>query len=525
MITPTGTGTHSPDVETGMKHRRTTFRVALSMTALIALMGCSDDLPGTAGGAEKAPTVIRISGAGGSGGAKMSETAALGAPEAMSSDAAPTSRMMMPCFGLTEYVLVGELPALDTPVDGWRYAPSTQLDEEAVARIAAAFGVGGDIVELPPDWGGGWRIGPDDGSAPALWFGADGLGWWSYSAPWNTTAEANAVASDQAVAPSGEGEGAMVDPSIKPMELQPPVGVPDAARATELARQVFEQLGLEVGETDLEVYADQWGASVTLWHTLDGMRTGYATGLGFGADAAITYAGGQSREPERVTGFERVGTSAGFDRLVDSGGMWWGGGYARPKVSCAPPLVMDDSVTVEPGLTPEGAPEPATEPASEPQFVEPPTITVEIVSVKEAWWTLYDMDGTVWLVPGYVFVDREGGEHMVPAVSDDLVQPVEPTSVDEPVVSEPTPVVSEPLPVEPGTSEPVDVADPAAATATAEEIIGLTEDKAAAVVEGAGLAWRVVERDGEQFPVTADYRTDRVNAVIADGVVTSAKVG
>jgi len=518
MITPTGTGSPSLDVEPGMRHRRTTFRVALSMTALIALMGCSDDLPGAAGGAEKAPTVIRISGAGASGGAKVGETAALGAPEAMSSDAAPSSRMMMPCFGLTEYVLVGELPALDTPVDGWRYAPATQLDEEAVTRIAAAFGVAGDIVALPPDWGGGWRIGPDDGSAPAIWFGADGLGWWSYSAPWNMTPDMGVIATDQAV-----------EPSTEPVQPQPPVGVPDAALAASLARQVFEQLGLEVSDADLEVYADDWGASVTLWHTLDGVRTGYATGLGFGANATITYAGGQLNEPERVTGFERVGTAAAFDRLAANGGMWWGGGLAKPMIDCAVPMV-DERMMVDPGVATEssagatdsGEPAPMPEPLPMPEPVVPPTVTIEIVSVEEAWWTLYDMDGTVWVVPGYRFLDREGGEHLVPAVSDELVQPVEPTSVDEPVVSEPEPVVGEPA-TEPVVTEPV--GDPAVIEELVRKVVGLAENEAATIVEQAGLAWRVTERDGEQFPVTADYRTDRINAVITDGLVAAATIG
>ena len=40
-----------------------------------------------------------------------------------------------------------------------------------------------------------------------------------------------------------------------------------------------------------------------------------------------------------------------------------------------------------------------------------------------------------------------------------------------------------------------------------------------------GLTVRVVARDGEYFAVTKDYRTDRVNFVINDGVVVKATIG
>lgn len=57
------------------------------------------------------------------------------------------------------------------------------------------------------------------------------------------------------------------------------------------------------------------------------------------------------------------------------------------------------------------------------------------------------------------------------------------------------------------------------------EVVGMSEAAARARAERAGLTSRVVQRDGEQFPVTMDYSTRRLNLVIESGTVTAATVG
>lgn len=56
-------------------------------------------------------------------------------------------------------------------------------------------------------------------------------------------------------------------------------------------------------------------------------------------------------------------------------------------------------------------------------------------------------------------------------------------------------------------------------------LVGLTENDASAWCEEARLTTRVTARDGQRFVVTMDYRLDRVNLVIDDGVVTRAHIG
>jgi hypothetical protein len=56
-------------------------------------------------------------------------------------------------------------------------------------------------------------------------------------------------------------------------------------------------------------------------------------------------------------------------------------------------------------------------------------------------------------------------------------------------------------------------------------VIGLTVDQATTWATANGYTVRVVEVDGVGQVVTMDYKLDRINLVVAKGVVTSAKMG
>lgn len=70
-----------------------------------------------------------------------------------------------------------------------------------------------------------------------------------------------------------------------------------------------------------------------------------------------------------------------------------------------------------------------------------------------------------------------------------------------------------------------DLTVPAEVTDLAGSVVGMTEAEAQSAVEKAGYTFRVLMRDGEGLPATADYRVDRINVEIEDGTVTSASVG
>ena len=57
------------------------------------------------------------------------------------------------------------------------------------------------------------------------------------------------------------------------------------------------------------------------------------------------------------------------------------------------------------------------------------------------------------------------------------------------------------------------------------DALGLTEEESVKLLEEKGFVVRVVERDGEPYAITFDYRTNRINLVIVDGIVTEAYIG
>ena len=64
--------------------------------------------------------------------------------------------------------------------------------------------------------------------------------------------------------------------------------------------------------------------------------------------------------------------------------------------------------------------------------------------------------------------------------------------------------------------------------AVSQEVIGMTEEQAIQTIEGISseqLAYRVVRRDDEFYPMTMDYRINRINLEIDDGLVTKTFIG
>ena len=64
--------------------------------------------------------------------------------------------------------------------------------------------------------------------------------------------------------------------------------------------------------------------------------------------------------------------------------------------------------------------------------------------------------------------------------------------------------------------------------AVAAEVIGMTEEQAIQTIEGISseeMTYRVVRRDDESYPMTMDYRINRINLEIDNGLVSKASIG
>ena len=72
--------------------------------------------------------------------------------------------------------------------------------------------------------------------------------------------------------------------------------------------------------------------------------------------------------------------------------------------------------------------------------------------------------------------------------------------------------------------QPIEESEPIAQS-KADQLIGMKEGTAKLCADFNGWGYRVGMRDGEYFPVTRDYRIDRITVSIAKEVITEVQVG
>lgn len=505
----------------------------VAAAAVFGLAGCGDSPNSTTSGNSLA--VIQI----GQGGSANPTSAG-----------AETSadKMMVP-YQIINFIYDGELPNLGDTGKAWKLPAGTELDTARVARIAEQLGVDGEVRELPADQGGGWMVGAADYTTANLNVSKDGmLSWWFNPDPsvyGNGTVECvvESVSSegsegggdapappDSAVEEPITTEPVTTEP-VRCEEPAPPVNVPTQDEALAKATALFGDLGYDMADYEFEAYADEWSAYVTAYQMVGGFRSPLTLSAGFGAEGVLTWASGTLAEPQDVGDYPLVAVQDGIDRMNAEGGYWmgyYGPAGAMVKTAGDTP-VANDTATAESGSA-EVAPEPVpaetvpgeTEPGGTPidtVLVDPPVcdpaadcvdtsiapeeVTVHLNSAEMALTMVWDVDGSVWLVPAYSFTSTDGGEYTVIAVDEEFVE-----LPDMGVTPEPMPVDDT------GTVEEVD------ADSAMSILVGVEETEATKLAEENGWTMRVVRRDGEDLAATMDYSPSRVNVAVEAGVVT-----
>lgn len=150
-----------------------------------------------------------------------------------------------------------------------------------------------------------------------------------------------------------------------------------------------------------------------------------------------------------------------------------------------------------------------------------------------------DTEGIVWSPPRQACTDTDEGNWEAVTMSDDHldVSSRDPERTDSTSSGGITPLPGI-IDGEPGTGErsnrspggdsngeTSDSFEPAPGKVPLVDVTGLTETEAVGVLTNAGVTTRVIERDGEMFAMTMDYRSDRANLVITQGVVVTATIG
>jgi hypothetical protein len=425
------------------------------------------------------------------------------------------------------------------------------VDAAEVARIAAALGVPGEPVAADPQTGNAWRVGPDDGSAPALFVASDGLLSWYYSPAWATTpvvgcavaGSAGAgvddvdvavdVAIDVAEVPPGTGDVAVDVPADTRLpveecpEPEPPVGVPTAEQAEARVRELLAALGEDAAAFQFETYADEWSASVTAYRLVDGLRWPLAYGFGFGAEGALQWASGSLAEPIPTGPYPLVDLDTALARLGEQNAMWgYGGTVAIDARAAEETAAASTAAEVAAPETPVEAPVDdqgdAGTPAPDEITETPEPIVATLVDVRADFWWVWDTDNSVWLLPAYTFTDADGIPFTIPAVTDDYMIVVEPVvePLPEPMPAEPVdPVVVDPPATEPAPGESTPPA-PTGTLADLEALVGVPLPEFEDLATRFGYTTRVARVDGVDQALTMDYSESRVNVAVEGDIVT-----
>ena len=515
----------------------------LSVCAILVLAACGDDdsVSSPTDPTLQPPVAVNVAGSGGG----TADAGALGRVAQSETAVATDTDMstgLMPAFG--GYVFeVGEgLPALPTNSTGYHFPAGVDVDATEVARVADALGVEGEPVEVPSDAGNPttWRVGPDDGSAPALFVSNDGQLSWSYSIAWATAAfegcgvsgsegsVTGSVVEGDAATGVAVAETAPADDAPAPDQLpaieecptpEPPAGVPTADDAATKTNELLTALGEDPAAFELETFADEWSASVTAYTTLDGVRWPSGYGFGFGAEGALQWASGTLADPVATGPYPLIDVDTAIARLADQNGMW---GYGGVDV-----LAVDARETVDAGETGAAAPDEVArdrttddeqtmpiDDGSIPPTPEP--IVATLVDVKADLWWVWDTDSSVWLLPAYTFTDTAGNAFTVPAVTDEYMIVVEPTIDSEPVPAEPL----DPVVVDPPTSDPATSGVAPGDPAVLDQFVGVPLPEFEDVAKRYGFTTRVARQDGVDLAGTADFSESRVNVAVEGDVVT-----
>ena len=531
-------------------------RFALAAAALVLGISACGGANNTSTAA-KAPTVIHV-GSGGGGNSKATAGAAV-------------DESMRPYFGNITYVYDGQFPDLGTLGGAWSLPTGAKPDLNRVAAIANALGVKGEVRSLPTEQGGGWAVGPNDGSAPSILVGNDAqLSWWyngtvattGYSCAGSATTVGGdavgaggvggAVGGGVAVPPPDASVGGSkpdvappdnVVSTTVPMPCEPPpppANVPDKAAALAKAKAILSAAGVDLAAYDVTTYADSYGASVTGQLMLGTHRSPLSVNVGFGADAAITYASGFLAVPQAAADYPLVSAEVGVQRLNDPTGrfIFSGGPFAiRDAVGVnvatssiggsAPaggasepaPVLKPAAVPIEPPTPapmPCGASTGCTTPAPP---APPPPVTIHLNAVRVDLTMVWAQDGTIWLLPAYTFTAIDASEYTVVAVDESYLDLPKPVTLDTgqgaptPVVTVIPPTPDPVVPVEPTTMPPV---DPAVA---AKVLVGLTLAQATDTAKANGWTVRVSTLDGQSQILTADFSQTRVNLSVTGGMV------
>ena len=299
--------------------------------------------------------------------------------------------------------------------------------EEVLANVAAIFGVEGTLKKYPDfaETNPGYFFGQSDDP-----WGYDGKNpvislWWSGTASWNYS---NPIAYPESKCEETDADGNCTTwTEFKPT----PELLPSKEEATAKALEVFNATGLDVSASEIRIDASEWGVSASASMSVDGQPTNVEWYLGWSSTGILSYAGGHSVAAEAMGTFDTISALSAVERLAD----WrWSGSpsglfYQRfqPQVYAEPaPYIRSGEATSDSESADSSI---AIDPMPGEEFV-PETVTLTVVESESALLSVWDANGEVWLVPGYILINDQGWFGAVISLIEGVIELPKETEVD-----------------------------------------------------------------------------------------------
>jgi hypothetical protein len=336
-----------------------------------------------------------------------------------------SDKMMMP-FNYFEFIAGGNLSNEAGSGEVYKLVRQS-TPEEVLENVAKVFGVEGSIKQYPDfaETNPGYFFGQSDDP-----WGYDSENpvislWWSGTASWNYS---NPIAYPESVCLETDADGNC----MAYQEFMPtPELLPSREEALAKALEVFNATGLSVGESDIRIDISEWGVNASASMTVGGQPTNVEWYLGWSSTGVLSYAGGHSVAAESMGSFDTISALSAVDRLED----WrWSGspsGYfyqrfqPRAISEPAPFVKTDDSVTDGSEADSSVSVEPMPGPITEPE-----TLTLTILEAESALLSVWDANGEVWLVPGWILINDQGWFGAVISLIEGVIELPKETEVD-----------------------------------------------------------------------------------------------
>ena len=412
--------------------------------------------------------------------------------------AGSTEKMWAPYQNMI-YTVEGDLPALGGTGQAYEVVPK-KLSTDKIMLLAQSFGLNDDVVLAPGSnkENPSYTVGSStDGSAPGLYVNGDtSLSYWSYN---NMSTSSRTTCAVAPSAPDSSADTAVVAPDCGMPEA--PTNLPTKDKAISTTRDLLTNGGLSVENLRFDVYADDWGVSVTAVEQVDGFEVPLSNSVTFGQDSRVSYANGVFVTLKKSQKYPLISSTDGVKRLQDSM-LTSGCAVCRGAVDVMETTTIDEASAAVPSDVPDEV--------------------VKITGVKNSLVLIFTAKGVPVLLPAYTYFNSDGDVGQVIAVQDKFIKKQE---VERPSDSVPAPGTNT-VPVE--QVPPVSISPTPFAEVTQEQaatLVGLTEDEATKVAQEKGWTIRVAARDGEQFMLTKDYLFSRVNITVVASLVTEVTVG